>query len=107
MKINNIWAVIPAYNEQKNIGNIIKKTKKYVDNIIVVDDGSQDESNQLNELLILNSEKSTEEQKEILLSTFTSWKGKMEQVDDILMIGIRPACIEVSTAPDCPSEHEG
>jgi len=44
MKINNIWAVIPAYNEQKNIGNIIKKTKKYVDNIIVVDDGSSDKT---------------------------------------------------------------
>ena len=44
MKINNIWAVIPAYNEQKNIGNIIKKTKKYVDNIIVVDDGSNDKT---------------------------------------------------------------
>ena len=44
MKINNIWAVIPAYNELKNIGNIIKKTKKYVDNIIVVDDGSSDKT---------------------------------------------------------------
>ena len=44
MKINNIWAVIPAYNEQKNIGSIIKKTKKYMNNIIVVDDGSTDKT---------------------------------------------------------------
>ncbi len=44
MKISNVWAVIPAYNEENNIGSIIKKTKKYVDNIIVVDDGSNDKT---------------------------------------------------------------
>ena len=44
MKINNIWAVIPAYNEEKNIVNIIKKTKKYVDRVIVIDDGSKDKT---------------------------------------------------------------
>ena len=44
MKTSDIWAVIPAYNEHKNIVNIIKKTKKYVDNIIVVDDGSNDKT---------------------------------------------------------------
>ena len=49
MKINNIWAVIPAYNEQKNIGSIIKKTKKYVDNVIVVDDGSTDKTKEVAE----------------------------------------------------------
>ena len=42
MRINNVWAVIPAYNEEKNIVIIVKKTKKYVDNVIVVDDGSKD-----------------------------------------------------------------
>lgn len=39
-------AVIPAYNEENNIANIIKKTKKYVDEVIVVDDGSQDKTYQ-------------------------------------------------------------
>lgn len=38
----NIFAVIPANNESKNIGDVIKKTKKYIKNIIVVDDGSAD-----------------------------------------------------------------
>lgn len=42
MEINKVWAVIPAYNEEKSIGYIIKETKKYVDNVIVVDDGSKD-----------------------------------------------------------------
>jgi len=44
MKIKNIWAVIPAYNEEKNIKGVIQKTKKYVKNIIVMDDGSNDKT---------------------------------------------------------------
>ena len=42
MKTNNVWAVIPAYNEEKNISGIIRKTKSYVENVVVVDDGSSD-----------------------------------------------------------------
>lgn len=37
-----IIAVIPAYNEEKNIMKVIKETKKYVNLIIVGDDGSND-----------------------------------------------------------------
>jgi len=37
-----IFAVIPAYNEEKRISKVIKETKKYVDNIVIVDDGSKD-----------------------------------------------------------------
>jgi len=44
MKISKVWAVIPAYNEEKNISGIIKKTKKYVENVLVVDDGSRDKT---------------------------------------------------------------
>ena len=43
MKTNNC-AIIPAYNEEKNIANIVKKTKRYVDSVIVVDDGSKDKT---------------------------------------------------------------
>ena len=49
MEMNNVWAVIPAYNEQKNIGSIIKKTKRYVDKVIVVDDGSRDKTREIAE----------------------------------------------------------
>ena len=42
MQMNKAWVVIPAYNEEKNIINIIKRTKKYVDKIVLVDDGSKD-----------------------------------------------------------------
>ena len=40
--MDNPWIVIPAHNEEKNISQIIKKIKKYSNNIIVVDDGSKD-----------------------------------------------------------------
>ncbi len=42
MGIKKIWAVVPAFNESGNIGAIIKKIKKYVQNVVVVDDGSSD-----------------------------------------------------------------
>jgi glycosyltransferase involved in cell wall biosynthesis len=39
-----ITAVMPAFNEEKTIGKVIEQTKKSVDNIIVVDDGSEDKT---------------------------------------------------------------
>ena len=36
------WIVIPAYNEGQRIGKVIEEVKKYVKNVIVVDDGSKD-----------------------------------------------------------------
>ncbi|RMF56014.1 glycosyltransferase family 2 protein, partial [Candidatus Woesearchaeota archaeon] len=40
-------AIIPAYNEEKNIGNVISETKKYVDEVIVVDDNSSDKTTEI------------------------------------------------------------
>jgi glycosyltransferase involved in cell wall biosynthesis len=37
-----ITAVIPAFNEEKTIGGIVQKTKQYVNEVVVVDDGSTD-----------------------------------------------------------------
>jgi len=39
--------VIPAYNEEKTISQVIEGVKKYAENIIVVDDGSTDKTDQL------------------------------------------------------------
>ncbi len=39
--------IIPAYNEEKNIGEVIRKCKKHIDQIIVVDDGSRDNTLQI------------------------------------------------------------
>lgn len=44
METNKIWAVIPAYNEESSIISIIKKTKKYLNRVVVVDDGSYDKT---------------------------------------------------------------
>ena len=42
-----VIAIIPAYNESRNIGKIIAETSKYVTIIIVVDDGSEDNTAEL------------------------------------------------------------
>ena len=42
---------------------------------------------QLEDLLLLNHAKSSQEQKEILNSSIEKWKGSLEQVDDITVIG--------------------
>ncbi len=42
---------------------------------------------QLEDLLLLNHAKSSHEQKEILNSSIEKWKGSLEQVDDITVIG--------------------
>ena len=36
-------ACIPAFNEEKPIVDVIKKSLKYVDQVIVCDDGSSDD----------------------------------------------------------------
>lgn len=41
------------------------------------------------ETLIENSHKSMEDQKIILETTFNTWKGNLEQVDDVCVVGIR------------------
>ena len=40
-------AMIPAFNEEKTLGEVILKSKNYVDQVIVIDDGSQDKTSQI------------------------------------------------------------
>lgn len=42
-----IFAIIPAYNEEKQINSVITETKKYVDEVVVVDDGSKDRTEEI------------------------------------------------------------
>lgn len=44
-----IAAVIPAYNAQSSIEEVVKRTKKYAEQVIVVDDGSSDNTSLLAE----------------------------------------------------------
>ena len=38
-------AILAAYNLEDSIGEIVERTKKFVDAVIVVTDGSKDETN--------------------------------------------------------------
>jgi len=40
-------AIIPGYNVEKTVGNVVKETKKYVDEVIYIDDGSFDDSREV------------------------------------------------------------
>jgi len=44
---------------------------------------------QLRDLIFANCQLPMQEQKKILMETFESWKGNLEQVDDVCMVGIR------------------
>jgi glycosyltransferase involved in cell wall biosynthesis len=37
-----VCALIPAYNESRNIGGLVREVKKYIPDVLVVDDGSLD-----------------------------------------------------------------
>jgi glycosyltransferase involved in cell wall biosynthesis len=42
-----LFVVIPAYNEEGTISQVIKEVRKYTENVIVIDDGSKDRTAQL------------------------------------------------------------
>jgi len=42
-----ILAIIPAFNEEKSISNVVQRTIKYVDRVIVIDDSSKDSTPEL------------------------------------------------------------
>ncbi|KNF08855.1 glycosyltransferase, family 2 [Gottschalkia purinilytica] len=50
--MHSITAIIPAYNEEKTIGNVISVVKEVdlIDNIIVVSDGSEDKTAEIAKL---------------------------------------------------------
>ncbi|NOZ46782.1 MAG: tetratricopeptide repeat protein [Chlorobi bacterium] len=52
-------------------------------------DGKKFMSKRFKQLLTDNSEKSMEEQKQILESTFKDWKLDADQIDDVLVIGLK------------------
>lgn len=45
-----VIAAIPAYNEERFIGSVVLKTRRYVDQVIVIDDGSTDATSEIAEI---------------------------------------------------------
>lgn len=41
------WIIIPAYNEQKYLDTVLKKANEHSNNIVVVDDGSTDDTSKI------------------------------------------------------------
>ena len=39
-------AIIPAYREEKHVGDIVRRTRQRIDHVLVVDDGSNDKTAQ-------------------------------------------------------------
>ena len=48
--MNGIAAILPAFNEEVSIGSVVLRTRRYVDRVIVVDDGSSDRTSEIAEL---------------------------------------------------------
>jgi glycosyltransferase involved in cell wall biosynthesis len=44
MDKSKIAAVIPAYDEEKHIDDVVRRTRQKLDNVLVVDDGSADKT---------------------------------------------------------------
>ena len=44
MEASRTAAVIPAYNEEKHIGNVVRRTRQKLDDVLVVNDGSRDKT---------------------------------------------------------------
>src|SRR6266516_7202463 len=39
-------AIIPAYCEEKHVGNVVRRTRQQLDHVLVIDDGSNDQTAQ-------------------------------------------------------------
>src|SRR2546422_7857235 len=44
MEASRTAAVIPAYNEEKHIGDVVRRTRQKLDDVLVVNDGSRDKT---------------------------------------------------------------
>lgn len=42
-----VCAILPAFNESENVGKVVEEAKRCVDDVIVVDDGSSDETSKI------------------------------------------------------------
>jgi serine phosphatase RsbU (regulator of sigma subunit) len=53
------------------------------------DNGKKFKAKALSSLILSNQNLSLDEQKKTLYSSFEKWRGSLEQIDDVCMIGVR------------------
>jgi serine phosphatase RsbU (regulator of sigma subunit) len=53
------------------------------------DKGKKFKASSMKEMFLTNKDKSTTEQKKVYDTTFENWKGSLDQIDDVCVIGIR------------------
>lgn len=88
-----------GYGERNESFNLFKLELKNSDTLYLFTDGYSDQfggengkkfmSKNLRELLASNAHLPLPKQKELLETTFSNWKGDLEQVDDVCVIGIK------------------
>ena len=44
MNADNVWIVMPAFNEAESIGDVLDTLERFPWNVVVVDDGSSDDT---------------------------------------------------------------
>lgn len=88
MESKKTWVVIPAYNEAPRISEVLKKTSKYTQNIIVIDDGSTDktiEEVHKHNVVLLQSKMNKGKGASLKIGCYEAMKRKAEYI--ILMDG--------------------
>ena len=96
---NTLYFTIVGKGEKTNDFTLHTVDLQKGDSLILYTDGYADQFGgekgkkfkykPLNELLLTNQQKPCEEQKDLLNATLDNWKGNLEQVDDITIIGIK------------------
>lgn len=106
-----ISAIVPAYNEEKNISNLLKKLlrSKYVNQIICVNDGSTDNTlkkiKQIRGITIINLEKNHGKGYAIAQGIKKA-KGDIVVFIDADLVGLNDACIKNLILPLVKQEYE-
>ena len=80
-------AVIPAYQDEKHIGDIARRTRERLDHVLVVDDGSTDQTEQ----------RAREAGAEVIVHAQNQGKAKQLRPDSRIGLGlrIRPAADKI------------
>ncbi|GAB6137402.1 glycosyltransferase family 2 protein [Halanaerobaculum tunisiense] len=89
----NTSLIIPVYNEEVTIKNIVSESKKYVDEIIVVDDGSNDDTFQ--KLMQIKNEN-------INVIAHKKNKGYIKSI----FTGVKKATGEIIITMDADGQHD-